>query len=94
MKQLPNVPTVGETYPGISLQAWNGFLAPAQAPKSIVDKLAAHVVEAAKDPAIIAQLTALGIEANGTTPEEFATQIAHEQVAFNDAIKAANLTPE
>jgi len=94
MKQLPEIPTIGETYPGISLQAWNGFMAPSQTPKPIIGKLAQSIVEVANDPAIISQLAALGIEANGTTPEAFAAQIAIEQASFDDAIKAANLKPE
>lgn len=94
MKQLPNVPTVGELLPQISLQSWNGFLAPAATPRAIVAKLAEHVIAAAKDPAVAAQLTNLGIEPNGTTPAEFAAQIAQEQPQFDAAIKAANLKPE
>jgi len=94
MKQLPNVPTIGETYPSTSLESWNGFLVPAKTPPEIVDKLARHVIAAAKDPATVAQLNALGIEANGTTPQEFAAQINREQPQFDDAIKAAKLQPE
>ena len=94
MKQLPNVPTIGETYPSTSLESWNGFLVPAKTPPEIIDKLAKHVIAAAKDPATVAQLNALGIEANGTTPEEFAAQINREQPQFDDAIKAAKLQPE
>jgi tripartite-type tricarboxylate transporter receptor subunit TctC len=94
MKQLPNVPTISETYPGMSLTSWNGFLVPAKTPREIIDKLAKHVIAAAKDPANVAQLTTLGIEPNGTTPEEFAAQIDKEQPQFDAAIKAANLKPE
>jgi tripartite-type tricarboxylate transporter receptor subunit TctC len=94
MKQLPNVPTIGETYPSTSLESWNGFLVPAKTPPEIIDKLARHVIAAAKDPATVAQLNALGIEANGTTPQEFAAQINREQPQFDDAIKAAKLQPE
>lgn len=94
MKQLPQVPTIGETYPDMSLASWNGFLAPARTPRPIIDRLARHVVAAARDPAVVAQLTALGIEPNGTTPEEHAAQIAREQPMFDAAIKAAGLVPE
>jgi tripartite-type tricarboxylate transporter receptor subunit TctC len=94
MKQLPNVPTVSETYPGMSLSSWNGFLVPAKTPHEIITKLADHVVAVARDAAVIAQLTALGIEPNGTSPEEFAAQIEREQPLFDDAIKAANLKLE
>jgi len=92
MKQLPNVPTVSETYPDFALSSWNGFLVPSKTPRSIVEKLAKAVIAAAKDPAVVEQLTKLGIEANGTTPEEFAALIAREQPEFDVAIKAANLT--
>jgi tripartite-type tricarboxylate transporter receptor subunit TctC len=93
MQQLPNVPTISELFPNFSLNSWNGFLVPAKTPQAIVDKLAQQVIAAARDPAIIAQLDKLGIEANGTTPKEFVAQIAREQPQFDAAIKAANITP-
>ena len=93
MQQLPNVPTISEFLPKFSLNSWNGFLVPARTPQAIVDKLAQHVIAAARDPAIVAQLQKLGIEANGTTPQEFVAQIAREQPQFDAALKAANLTP-
>ena len=91
MKQLPDVPTVSETYPNFSLSAWNGFLVPSKTPKAIVDKLAKQVIAAAKDPGVVAQLTKLGIEPNGTTPEEMAAQITREQPQYDIAIKAADM---
>ena len=91
MKQLPDVPTVSETYPNFALSAWNGFLVPARTPRAIVERLAAEVIAATKDPAIVEQLTRLGIEPNGTTPEQFAAQIANEQAQFDVAIEAAKL---
>jgi tripartite-type tricarboxylate transporter receptor subunit TctC len=91
MKQLPGVPTVGETYPDFSLSSWNGFLVPAKTPRAIVDKLAREVIAATRDPAVIAQLEKLGIDPNGTTPEEFAAQIVGEQPQFDLAVKAAKL---
>jgi tripartite-type tricarboxylate transporter receptor subunit TctC len=91
MRQLPQVPTVGETYPDFALSSWNGLLAPAKTPRAIVEKLAAQVIAAAHDPTIVARLADLGIEANGTTPDAFAAQIAREQPQFDLAIKAAKL---
>jgi tripartite-type tricarboxylate transporter receptor subunit TctC len=93
MAQLPEVPTISELFPNFALNSWNGFLAPAKTPQAIVDKLAKHVIAAARDPAIVAQLTKLGIEANGTTSQQFIAQIAREQPQFDAAIKAAKLSP-
>lgn len=91
MSQLPNVPTVSEFYPNFSLSAWNGFLVSSKTPKPIVDKLARQVIAAAKDPGVVAQLSRLGIEPNGTTPEQTAAQIAREQPQFDAAIEAAGI---
>jgi tripartite-type tricarboxylate transporter receptor subunit TctC len=91
MRQLPQIPTIGEIYPDFALSSWNGFLVPAKTPREIVDKLAAQVIAAAHDPMVIARLADLGIEANGTTPDAFAAQIAREQPQFDLAIKAAKL---
>jgi tripartite-type tricarboxylate transporter receptor subunit TctC len=91
LQQLPNVPTVNETYPNFSINAWNGFMVRTGTPRPVVDKLAKEVIAAARDPAIVAQLTRLGIEPNGTTPAEMAAQIAREQPQFNVAIDAAAL---
>jgi tripartite-type tricarboxylate transporter receptor subunit TctC len=94
MKQLPNVPTIGEFYPNTVLPGWNGFLVPAKTPRAIIDKLAKHVIAAARDPDNVAHLTKLGVEAGGETPEEFAAQIRGEQAQFDAAIRAANLKRE
>ena len=94
MKQLPNVPTISETYPGMSLTKLERVPCPGQ-------DAARHHQQAGKarhrgraGSANAAQLTALGIEPIGTTPEEFAAQINREQPQFDAAIKAANLKPE
>lgn len=84
---LPNVPPLKE----YALPTWNGFFVPAKTPSAIVDKLAQGVIAATKDPAIRAGLLKLGIEPNGTTPEEFAAWIKRDQPQFDDAIKAADL---
>jgi tripartite-type tricarboxylate transporter receptor subunit TctC len=94
MKQLPKVPTINETYPDMSLPSWNGFMVHAKTPPEIVNKLAKHVIAAAREPANVAALTTLGIVPGGNTPEEFAAQIVREQPTFDAAIKAANLKPE
>jgi tripartite-type tricarboxylate transporter receptor subunit TctC len=42
--QLPQVPTVAEQgYPGFRTVTWNGYVAPAATPKSIVDRIAREI---------------------------------------------------
>src|SRR5882757_8082109 len=52
--QLPDVPTVAELgYPGYKAVTWNGLMAPAAAPKPVVDKIAGEMAKACKDPKFI-----------------------------------------
>jgi tripartite-type tricarboxylate transporter receptor subunit TctC len=91
MTQLPNVPAINETVPGPPMPSWNGVMVASKTPKPIIDKIAAQVIAAAKDPAIVEKLLLLGLEPNGTTPESFAEQIKREQPEFDAAIAAAGL---
>jgi tripartite-type tricarboxylate transporter receptor subunit TctC len=91
MKQLPHVPTLSETYPNTTVPTWNGVMVPARTPKPIIDKIAAQVIAAARDPEMIEKLARLGLEPDGNSPEEFAAQIRREQPVFDAAIKAAGL---
>jgi tripartite-type tricarboxylate transporter receptor subunit TctC len=94
MKQLPDVPTVSETYPNTAMPSWNGVMVPSRTPKPIIDKIAAQVIAAARDPDMVDKLAKLGLEPDGNTPEEFAAQIKREQPRFDEAIKAAGLKQE
>jgi tripartite-type tricarboxylate transporter receptor subunit TctC len=94
LKQLPDVPTIGEFYPDSVLNSWNGFFLPAKTPKAIVDKLAKSIAAAAQDPEVVAHLTKLGIEPTGNSPEEFAALIKRQQPLFDAAIKTAKLKRE
>ena len=49
--QIPEVPTVSEQgYPGYSVVTWNGLMAPAGTPKPIIERIAAEMARAVKDP--------------------------------------------
>ena len=91
LPQLPNVPTVAETFPGFDTSSWNGFFAPTGTPQEIVDLLAEKTIEAAKDPIIADRLNKIAILPLGTTPEEFKKAIEKSRVANKEAMKAAGL---
>jgi tripartite-type tricarboxylate transporter receptor subunit TctC len=94
LEQKPDIPTIGELYPGFRITSWNGFLAPSGIPRTIVDKIAQETGDAARDPAIAARLLGLGIAPSGAGPEDFAQVIRDENVLYRDAIKAAGVKPE
>jgi tripartite-type tricarboxylate transporter receptor subunit TctC len=89
--QLPDTPTVAESYPGYSAITWNGLMAPAGTPKPIIDKMAAEIAKACKDPNFIARLATLGADPSGITPEQFAALIARDLKTWGEAVEGAGL---
>ena len=90
--QLPNAPTISEFYPGFSLPAWNGLLAPVRTPKPILAILAKETHDAAQDPTIARRLRELGIEPGTAVADELGEIIRGEQTIFQNAVKTAGLT--
>ena len=92
--QFPDLPTIAEFYPGFRSGTWNGFLAPATTPRTVIDRVAQEVAKAARDPGIIERLNRIGIDALGTTPAEFAARIRSEAPLWRDAVNAAGIKQE
>jgi tripartite-type tricarboxylate transporter receptor subunit TctC len=90
--QLPQVPTVAESgYPGYNVVTWNGLLAPAGTPKPIVDKTAAEIAKACKDPKFLERLSSLGTDPSGITPAQFAELIAADLKQWAEAVAVAGV---
>jgi tripartite-type tricarboxylate transporter receptor subunit TctC len=89
--QLPGVPTVAASFPGYMAITWNGLMAPAGTPKPIVDKMAAEIARACKDPKFIERLANLGADPLGNTPQEFAALIAADLKTWGEAVAVAGL---
>jgi tripartite-type tricarboxylate transporter receptor subunit TctC len=90
--QAPEVPTVAESgYPGYRVVTWNGLMAPAGTPKPVVDRIAAEVARAVKDPKFAERLTAFGVDPLGNTPAEFAALIQRELPVWAEAVEIAGV---
>jgi len=71
---LPELPTMVEAgYPNFVMPGWGGFLAPANTPKAIVQKLNAEIGRAVRKPEVQARLLAVGME---TPPALAPAQVA------------------
>jgi len=84
---LPGVPPVGATVPGYLLSSWFVIVAPAGAPKPIVDKIAAVIDAFEQQPATIARLRALGAIPVGGPPERLAAHLQSEQARYATLLK-------
>ncbi len=76
---LPKVPTYGElTLFSNNDPSWFGLVAPAGTPAAVVKRINEAVVLALTEPALKDKLSAQGLFASGTAPDDFAMQIKKE----------------
>jgi tripartite-type tricarboxylate transporter receptor subunit TctC len=92
---LSDIPTTAEAgYPEIEGDSWVGLLVPAGTPREIIDALHREIARIIALPDVKERLPALGFEAVGSTPEEFAARIKVEIEIWGKVIRAANIKPE
>lgn len=92
---FPNVPSFAELgYPKVEVLNWQGFIAPAETPKPIIDILNKAANEALKDPQLRELMLSQGNEIGGGTPADFAALIKSEAAKWSAVVKAGNIKPE
>jgi len=94
MALLPDIPTMAEQGVDLQVTLWSGLLAPAGTPPAIIQKLQTEVARIVKLPDVRERMLQLGIEPEGSTPEEFARVIAAEIPLWMGVAKANNIQPE
>jgi tripartite-type tricarboxylate transporter receptor subunit TctC len=94
--QAPNVPTVGEVT-GIKDYDYPpaiGVLAPAKAPKAVINKLAAAIAKGVHQPEVAGRYVTLGIDPVGNTPAQYLAQTRVDIAKYAKAVKAAGVKVE
>lgn len=92
---LPQVPTFAEAgLPGFNVKNWFGVVAPARAPKDIVNKLADEIARIQSLSDIREKLASQGVEPFVSGPEQFAAFIKAEMAKYAKVIKVANIRIE
>ncbi len=89
--QLPDLPTIAESYSDFRTGTWNGYLAPAATPKPIIAQLAQEIAKIVREPATAERLTNMGVEPLGNTPSEFAEFLRREAPFWRDAVNATGI---
>ena len=91
---LPDVPTAEEAgLQGMSFGSWAGLLAPAGTPPPIVKRLNAELLQILALPDVREQLAKIDYEPVGSSPEQFAKQIADEAERWARLVKERNFKP-
>lgn len=89
-----DMPALAEFIPGYAATSWHGFFAPSATPKEIVSKLSNEVQAIMREPAVIEQLRKLGVDAVGSSQEEFTAHITAETQRWADVAQKANVKIE
>jgi tripartite-type tricarboxylate transporter receptor subunit TctC len=92
--QLPDVPTISETFPDYDVGTWNGILAPAGTSASIVDTLAAKLTKIHADKDFQDKLLAIGVTPIPEVKEAFRRRILDDVSKWKPVILSAGITPQ
>ncbi|HVE48544.1 MAG TPA: tripartite tricarboxylate transporter substrate binding protein [Casimicrobiaceae bacterium] len=85
---LPDVPTINESgVPGFEASSWFGLLAPAGTSREVVTKVNGEVAKWLATPDGKEKLAAVGANAAGGPPEDFAKHIAAETTKWAKVVK-------
>jgi tripartite-type tricarboxylate transporter receptor subunit TctC len=92
---LPDVPALQEQgLPGFEVVVWHGLYAPKGTPKPVIDKLAAALQEALKDPNVKARFADLNVEpvsSDKAQPEALRAYLKAEIDKWGPIIKKAGV---
>jgi len=91
-KALPDVPTIGETFPGFENTIWIGLFAPTGTPPAVVQRLREEVTKALNAPDLIDSFQkAGGIEPLHTSLDEMQQMIKRDQTRYSKIIRELQL---
>ena len=91
LRTASTIPTVAEVLAGFEMTAWQGMLAPAKTPRTVIDAVSSAIQSIAREPAVVERLEQLGVEPMGTTPDQMTSIIRSEQPVYAEAVRAAGL---
>jgi tripartite-type tricarboxylate transporter receptor subunit TctC len=91
---MPDVPTMTEAGVDVEAVLFSGIFAPKGTPPEVIRRLEKEFVEIAKLPDVISRLKALGIDAVGTSSEEFAKIIATDIPRWAEVAHASGVKLE
>lgn len=92
---LPNVPTGAEAgLPPFTAGTWAALFGPARLPPEITQRMNRELNAAMQRPEVREKISALGFELGGSTPDEMATFLQEQLLAWGRAFRDAGMTPE
>ena len=92
LADVPQVPSIAETYPGFDVMAFNAMVAPAgMPPPPVLDKLSADIRAVVNSQEFAEKVRNLGIFPLGNTPQELDLWMREQIARWAEIAKAANI---
>ncbi|NMJ40092.1 twin-arginine translocation pathway signal protein [Roseomonas sp. JC162] len=88
---LPQIPVIGETFPGYDMSSWTGVFAPAGTPPAAMQRFGAAVRAALADADVRRRLEAAGADAVESDPVAFADVIRRDRETARRIVQATGL---
>jgi tripartite-type tricarboxylate transporter receptor subunit TctC len=89
---LPDLPTVADAVPGFESSTWFGVFGPRNMPAEAVQRLNAEINAILKAPEFVERLKALGFDAGGGTPADFARVVQRDTDKWARLIKERQIS--
>jgi tripartite-type tricarboxylate transporter receptor subunit TctC len=84
---FPDLPTIGDFYPGFETTSWVGAIAPAGTPPAVVEKLNGTLAKVLSEPDMKARFDLQSAEIVASTPEQFGEFIKSESAKWGKVIR-------
>ena len=92
---IPGAPTIAESgVPGYEASTAFGVLAPANTPPAVVNRLSQEIVRVLQNPEIKDRLATQGLEAVGSTPQQYDAHLRAELAKYARIVKSAGIKVE
>jgi len=89
----PEIPSVAELpgFAGFHFTNWQGVYAAAKTPPAVIQRIAAEIANAVRDPATRQRLLTAGVDPLGLGPAEFSAFLAREHATYTKVAKDRNI---
>lgn len=90
-KEIPDIPTIGETVKGYRATLWQGLAAPQGTPKAVIDRIVQDMGKVLQSADVKAQFDRAGTDITATNPKAFGDLLKEEYDKWGKVAREVNL---
>jgi tripartite-type tricarboxylate transporter receptor subunit TctC len=91
---IPDVPTIGESIPGLEVSTWSGIGVPTGTPAAVIERISRETNAGLADATVQKRFAEVGAVPLPFTPDAMRAMIARDYEKWGRVVKAAGLKPE